>query len=80
MLRLGGILAISVAIVVSGCATPSKRLAPSFQAIRATGVGAAPRDLIECFFDEVSRHRFDPPAGGAAVVNVPVNLAHKESV
>ena len=34
----------------------------------------APRDMIECIFTEVGRHVFDPPMGGAAVVNIPVNL------
>jgi hypothetical protein len=40
-----------------------------------TGRGTnAPREMIECFFVEVGRHMFEPPAGGAAIVNVPVNL------
>jgi hypothetical protein len=53
----------------------SMRVRTDGSIVRVTGVGTnAPSELIECLFDEVGRHRFEPPEGGAAVVNVPVNL------
>ena len=53
----------------------SLRVGADGAVVRVTGLGTnAPGELIECLFDEVGRHRFEPPEGGAAVVNVPVNL------
>ena len=53
----------------------SIRVGASGQITSVTGRGTnAPREMIECFFTEVGRHVFEPPQGGVAIVNVPVNL------
>jgi hypothetical protein len=43
----------------------------------ATGESTLPASFVECIFDEVGRHRFDPPEGGHARVNVPVTFVRQ---
>jgi hypothetical protein len=78
-MRLGFRECFQAALTRHGRLSASVRLSMQIGAdgaiVRVTGKGTnTPAELIECLFDEVARHHFEPPAGGAAVVNVPVNL------
>ena len=48
--------------------------------IHGTLRGHLDEDTVHCIFAAAKDARFEPPLGGAAVVNVPVNLMRAESL